>query len=124
MTFSEWYAANVEPGVIQTVNAIPDKATRELTLKAARDSMVACWNAALDAAVVTEMLEEFRRVTYTYAVLMISKPAFDEIKAKLEAAGYQGQFVKTADGIEIDMRGIGIAIDKESGNKRVARSRG
>jgi len=50
MTFSEWYAANVEPGVIQTVNAIPDKATRELTLKAARDSMAACWNAALDAA--------------------------------------------------------------------------
>jgi len=49
MTFSEWYAANVEPGVIQTVNAIPDKATRELTLKAARDSMAACWNAALEA---------------------------------------------------------------------------
>ncbi len=50
MTFSEWYSANVEPGVIQTVNSIPDKAARELTLKAARDSMATCWNAALQAA--------------------------------------------------------------------------
>ncbi len=50
MTFQEWYRANVEPGVIQTVNGIPDKAARELTLKAARNSMAACWNAALDAA--------------------------------------------------------------------------
>ena len=54
--------------------------------------MAACWNAALDAD----------------AVLEISKPAFDEIRAKLEAAGYQSQFVKTADGIEIDMHGIAV----------------
>ncbi len=49
MTFAEWYSANVEPGVIQMANTLPDKAAREMTLKAARDSMAACWNAALDS---------------------------------------------------------------------------
>lgn len=60
MTFQEWYAANVEPGVIQTVNSIPDKAARELTLKAARDSMAACWNEALDAAIKLDLRDRER----------------------------------------------------------------
>ena len=50
MTFSEWYAANVEPAVIQNANQLPDPEQRKIVLQAARDSMAACWNAALDAA--------------------------------------------------------------------------
>lgn len=52
-------------------------------------------------------------MTYTYAVLEISKAAFDEIKAKLEAANYQHQFVKADDGtIEIDMHGLAVKAEK------------
>ena len=49
MTFSEWYAANVEPAMIQNANQLPDPEQRKIVLQAARDSMAACWNAALDA---------------------------------------------------------------------------
>ena len=49
MTFSEWYAANVEPAVIQNANQLPDPEQRKIVLQAARDSMAACWNAALEA---------------------------------------------------------------------------
>ena len=63
-------------------------------------------------------------MTYTYAILEISQSAFDEIKAKLETAGYQNQFVKTADGIEIDMHGIAVKAKKETHQNRAPRTRG
>lgn len=50
MTFSAWYSANVEPGVIQMANTIPDKVAREATIRAARESMAACWDAAIEAS--------------------------------------------------------------------------
>lgn len=43
--------------------------------------------------------------THTYALLEISAGAYDEIAAKLRAAGYDHAF--NADG-EIDMHGIGL----------------
>jgi hypothetical protein len=46
------------------------------------------------------------RVTHTYVTLEISRAAFDEIKAKLEAADYQHAF--NQDGTEIDMNGIAV----------------
>lgn len=48
--------------------------------------------------------------THTYAILEISKPAFDEIKAKFEAAGYPypDQIHKTDGGLLIDMHGIAV----------------
>jgi hypothetical protein len=50
-------------------------------------------------------------MTYTYAILEISHAAYTEIKAKLEAAGYQDQFYddRDGDGIVIDMHGIALA---------------
>lgn len=52
-------------------------------------------------------------MTYTYALLEVSPEAYDEIRKKLEAAGYQHAF--GADG-EIDMHGI--ALTRETGSPR------
>lgn len=48
-----------------------------------------------------------RTLTHTYSILPISKQAYDEIKKKLEEAGYQEQF----HGDRIDMNGLAIAVD-------------
>jgi hypothetical protein len=52
------------------------------------------------------------RQTHTFVVLEISQAAFDEIKAKLEAAGYQHAFNEDEDGLKIDMQGIAVAAEK------------
>lgn len=50
------------------------------------------------------------RSTYTYAVLDISAEAYAEIRAKLEAAGYEHAFHQGRDLREvIDMHGIAVA---------------
>ena len=46
--------------------------------------------------------------TYTFAVLEVSKPAFDEIKKHLEAAGYGDQFIMDEKALIIDMHGIAL----------------
>jgi uncharacterized lipoprotein YehR (DUF1307 family) len=48
------------------------------------------------------------RTTHTYAILEISQAAFDEIKAKLEAVGYQDQFHDEGEHLVIDMHGIAV----------------
>ncbi len=48
------------------------------------------------------------RQTHTYATLEISQSAFDEIKAKLEVAGYQHAFHQDGDKLLIDMHGIAV----------------
>jgi hypothetical protein len=47
-------------------------------------------------------------MTHTYAILEISKSAFDEIQEKMEAAEYQDQFSKDDGAPIIDMHGIAI----------------
>lgn len=49
--------------------------------------------------------------THTYAILKVSHATYEEIRAKLEAAGYQDQFHddRDGDGIVIDMHGIALA---------------
>lgn len=56
--------------------------------------------------------------TRTYAILKVSHAAYEEIKAKLEAAGYQDQFHddRDGDGIVIDMHGIALADTKDEEN--------
>jgi hypothetical protein len=54
-------------------------------------------------------------VTHTYAVLEISSAAYEEIKEKLKAAGYQHAFQSSG---EIDMHGIAVAAKAESGFQR------
>jgi hypothetical protein len=49
------------------------------------------------------------RTTYTYAILDVSQAAFEEIKAKLEAAGYQHAFGEDDGRTVIDMHGIAVA---------------
>lgn len=44
------------------------------------------------------------RNTYTFAELEVSPAAYDEIKGKLEQAGYGHAFIEDA----IDMHGIGL----------------
>lgn len=64
------------------------------------------------------------RSTHTYAILEVSQEAYDEIHAKLKAAGYQHAFM---DGNVIDMAGIGISADPEPlclATTRVARAAG
>jgi hypothetical protein len=43
-------------------------------------------------------------MTHTYAILDVSKKTFDEIRAKLDAAGYQHAFDRDV----IDMHGIAL----------------
>lgn len=47
-------------------------------------------------------------MTYTYAILEISRAAYEEIRAKLEAAGYQHAFHKDDGEPVIDMHGIAV----------------
>ena len=58
------------------------------------------------------------RSTYTYAILEVSAPVYEEIRKKLAAAGYGDQFGKD-DGAEvIDMHGIAL---KAVGGGRIQR---
>ena len=47
-------------------------------------------------------------MSYTYTLLRISQTAYDEIYAKLDAAGYQQAFHKEHGGVVIDMHGIAL----------------
>lgn len=47
-------------------------------------------------------------MTYTFAVLEISKAAYDEIAGLLKAAGYHHVFHDNTDGVVIDMHGIAL----------------
>lgn len=49
------------------------------------------------------------RHTYTFAALELTKASYDEIAAKLRAAGYDHAF--TRDGA-IDMHGIGVVLEE------------
>jgi len=52
------------------------------------------------------------RQTHTFAVLELSPAAFNEIKTKLEAAGYEHAFIKEqGEPLVIDMHGIGVKED-------------
>lgn len=54
------------------------------------------------------------RSTYTYATMDVSKAAFDEIKTKLTAAGYEDQIRGDGDGLLIiDMHGIALTLGEE-----------
>ena len=55
-------------------------------------------------------------MTYTYANLEISGAAYDEIAAKLKAAGYQDVITKEGN---IDMQGVHLAraAENASGNE-------
>lgn len=47
-------------------------------------------------------------MTYTYAVLEVSRTAYDEILAKLAAAGYQHAFHDDGGSEVVDMHGIAL----------------
>lgn len=49
------------------------------------------------------------RTTYTVVLLPLSATAYQEIRRKLAAAGYEHTFITERDGTEyIDMHGIGV----------------
>jgi len=48
-------------------------------------------------------------MTYTYVILELSQTAYEEIRTKLEAAGYQQAFHKSDGQDVIDMHGIAVA---------------
>ncbi len=50
--------------------------------------------------------------TRTYVVLDLSRPAFEEIKAKLTAANYEHAFDQYDErGLVIDMNGLAVALE-------------
>lgn len=52
------------------------------------------------------------RATHTFAILALSEEAFNEIRGKMETAGYADQFHKiSGHGLVIDMAGIAVAAD-------------
>lgn len=48
MSFDDWYKTNIEPGLLRPPGATQEQF--EMLRKAARGSMAACWNAAIDEA--------------------------------------------------------------------------
>lgn len=60
-------------------------------------------------------------MTYTYAVMTVSRHAFEEIKAKLLAADYGHAVHARPDGTVLDMRGI--ALTPEEGTSPPTRQR-
>ncbi len=58
-------------------------------------------------------------MTYTYAILRISRAAFDEVTAKLREAGSTHRFDQQLSGGEtvIDMHGLALAVKSESGSR-------
>lgn len=59
------------------------------------------------------------RSTHTYAILGISKAAYDEIYEKLDKAGYYHQFIEEDAGgkILIDMHGLALEVDHFAPNR-------
>lgn len=56
------------------------------------------------------------RMTYTYVTLEVSHAAYQEIKDKLEAAGYHHAFHEDReDGVLIDMHGIALKDEERKG---------
>jgi len=51
--------------------------------------------------------------TTTYAILELSPAAFQEIKTKLETAGYSQAFFHTATRLLINMQGIAVASEMD-----------
>lgn len=49
-------------------------------------------------------------MTYTYAILDVSKAAYDEIRALLDAAGYTQAFHEDGGRSIIDLHGIALAV--------------
>ena len=60
------------------------------------------------AKVLEEELAMAHTCTHSYAVLEISPAAFEEIRRKLQAAGYQDQLHNRAGRLVIDMTGIAV----------------
>ena len=50
-------------------------------------------------------------MTYTYAIMEVSRATFDEIAAKLRAVGYEQAF--DDDGATIDMHGLALRVASE-----------
>ena len=51
-------------------------------------------------------------MSYTYAILKVSPSAYAEIKAKLEAVGYEHAFHEDPEGPVIDMHGLAIQAEE------------
>lgn len=49
--------------------------------------------------------------THTYALLPVTQPTFDEIRLKLEAAGYQDQVHEERARVTVDMHGLALVVD-------------
>ena len=63
----------------------------------------ACWT----------VTEDQSTMTYTYAILDVSQRTYDEIRAKLNAAGWQ-QAIHEYDADEVlDMHGIALRVDSQ-----------
>ena len=60
----------------------------------------------------------------TYVLLKVSRPTYDEIYAKLVAAGYQQAFHEGQDGLVIDMHGIAVARAGQEGSGMALRHKG
>lgn len=60
--------------------------------------------------------------THSFTVLDLSPAAFDEIKSKLLAAGYNHVFVQVSDKLVIDMNGLAVSKTVDGDNSTVPTS--
>lgn len=52
-------------------------------------------------------------MSHTYVILKVSKDFFEDLREKLEAAGYHQAFHETSKGLVIDMHGIALQAEKD-----------
>lgn len=55
------------------------------------------------------------RMTHTYVNLELSRAAYEEIKTKLIATGYEDTFIKADGEVRIPMQGIAVVSEKKQG---------
>lgn len=59
------------------------------------------------------------RQTHTFAILELSAAAFEEIKEKLELAGYEENFIYKGKELIIDMNGIAVKTKEKYDKKTI-----
>ena len=71
MIFAEWYDSTIVPQLNETLKNVPVPA-REPLRTASRQTMAACWNAALDAGILeVQPISEKIKLENLYAPLLI-----------------------------------------------------
>lgn len=83
MTFSEWYAATIEP-------TLPTDVPEPIRTNA-RESMAACWNAALDAVLAEAGYERVASGGIVVGIYKVGEPQMDGLRVPISRFEFERQ---------------------------------